>query len=187
MSVTPEDITGLVFSRLTAIKFDHTTNSGLHYWEFQCSCGKVKVIRKSSVKFGETQSCGCLGKERRLASNSLPQGEAGLNEVLDTYKRNSIKNSREFSLNKEQFTELTQQSCHYCKRLPFKANSRHCGDFVYNGIDRVDNSKGYVASNAVACCETCNRAKLQMTIDEFKEWIGLVYNNFYRGSDEKFT
>lgn len=40
------------------------------------------------------------------------------------------------------------------------------GEFV-NGIDRVDNSLGYVADNCVPCCEACNRAKLQMSSTDF--------------------
>lgn len=43
--------------------------------------------------------------------------------------------------------------------------------FKYNGIDRVDNSKGYTITNCVTCCKTCNSAKSNMTTSNFLEWI----------------
>ena len=33
------------------------------------------------------------------------------------------------------------------------------GEFVYNGIDRVDNSVGYTIDNCVSCCGMCNFMK----------------------------
>jgi hypothetical protein len=41
--------------------------------------------------------------------------------------------------------------CYYCKSQ--KENE-------VNGIDRVDNSKGYTKDNCVSCCQFCNRMKL---------------------------
>lgn len=43
-------------------------------------------------------------------------------------------------------------------------------NFLYNGIDRVDSKKGYVAGNVVTCCRNCNQAKSDKSIDEFEEW-----------------
>ena len=53
-------------------------------------------------------------------------------------------------------------------------------DFVlkYNGIDRVDSSKGYEYNNVVSCCKNCNSAKMQLSIKEFKEHIIKIYNHF---------
>ena len=45
------------------------------------------------------------------------------------------------------------------------------GDFTYNGIDRVDNTKGYQVNNCVASCFICNKAKGVMTQSEFLNWI----------------
>jgi hypothetical protein len=46
---------------------------------------------------------------------------------------------------------------------------------TYNGIDRVDSTKGYFNENVVSCCKVCNRAKSNLSLDEFKEWISKVY------------
>jgi len=39
------------------------------------------------------------------------------------------------------------------------------------GIDRKDNSSGYVESNVVPCCEVCNKAKLCMGYEEFIAYL----------------
>ena len=46
---------------------------------------------------------------------------------------------------------------------------------VYNGLDRVDSSKGYVMSNVQPCCTRCNYAKHTGTVDEFFGWVARVF------------
>lgn len=46
--------------------------------------------------------------------------------------------------------------------------------YIYSGIDRVDNNKGYEDNNVVACCWKCNNAKAQQTKDEFLMWAKLI-------------
>lgn len=49
-----------------------------------------------------------------------------------------------------------QKPCHYCGEAIPTA-----------GLDRVDNTKGYVLDNLVSCCTFCNAAKNTQTMDEF--------------------
>jgi len=49
------------------------------------------------------------------------------------------------------------------------------GDYIYNGLDRADNSKGYELDNVVPCCGRCNRAKNAYNRDDFLLWIEKVY------------
>lgn len=62
------------------------------------------------------------------------------------------------------FEHLTQGACHYCGVEP----SPH------NGIDKVDPTLGYVDGNMVSCCWICNRAKGNLTYDEFKAYMRRV-------------
>ena len=61
----------------------------------------------------------------------------------------------------------------YCGSEPsYKINTNttdNHGDYMYNGIDRVDNIKGYDLDNCVTCCSLCNWMKRDLTIKEFKE------------------
>lgn len=68
-----EDLTGKQFGRLTVIKQidDYVTPSGNRYnrWLCECSCAQHKQIPVvgRSLKSGNTQSCGCLERELRIA------------------------------------------------------------------------------------------------------------------------
>lgn len=67
------------------------------------------------------------------------------------------------------------KKCHYCNIEPFVStkiiNNNGAEHFLYNGIDRIDNNKGYVLNNVVPCCKQCNFAKYIQTYDEFKNYI----------------
>lgn len=56
------DITGQVFGRLTAIKF----NNGK--WECSCSCGNSTTATGGNLRAGNKRSCGCLQKESNKKS-----------------------------------------------------------------------------------------------------------------------
>ena len=64
------DLTGQTYGRLTVLHKDteRITKSG-SYWICQCSCGKIKSVKSSSLRRGEIESCGCLRNERTYAAN----------------------------------------------------------------------------------------------------------------------
>jgi hypothetical protein len=75
---------------------------------------------------------------------------------LGQYRRNAGAVNREFALSKEGFAELCTAACAYCRRTN-----------PSNGIDRVDNSLGYVPGNCVSCCTECNFMKGGLQHEEF--------------------
>ena len=49
-----------------------------------------------------------------------------------------------------------------------KKHCFYCGEKINHiGIDRINNTKGYVLGNMVSCCTVCNRMKLAMSYKEF--------------------
>ncbi len=98
-----------------------------------------------------------------------------------TYIHNARKRQLSFNIEKEDFRRLTSQSCTYCGIVPSKIHTSgtFLGSYTYNGLDRVDNEKGYELDNVTPCCETCNRAKLVMTREEFLNWVKQVYNHSF--------
>ncbi|SDX97155.1 hypothetical protein [Thermoactinomyces sp. DSM 45892] len=60
LSPPKNDLTGQTYGRITVLADGGTNNKGIRYWECQCLCGKVKIIRGSSFTSGKTRSCGCL-------------------------------------------------------------------------------------------------------------------------------
>ena len=54
------------FGRLTVVGFEN--RKGVWYWKCTCECGKQTTVNPKLIKRGSTLSCGCLGKEKRLAA-----------------------------------------------------------------------------------------------------------------------
>lgn len=94
--------------------------------------------------------------------------EAALNRAFSNYRIHAREKSLEFSITKVQFKELASQPCTYCGSKPSNVTTAQSGDqFVYNGLDRRDNSQGYTKDNSVTCCRTCNWMKSDLSVSEF--------------------
>ena len=113
--------------------------------------------------------------ERVRERNRIPEGEASFNVLYADYKSRASKLGVTFDLTKEQFRALTSQNCQYCgvepKQIRNHGKKVYNGHYLHNGIDRVDNDRGYTIDNAVACCGICNKAKRDLSLKDFEEWI----------------
>jgi hypothetical protein len=107
----------------------------------------------------------------------LPKGESAFGILYRSYIRAAKYRGVSWGLSVDDFRKLTSSRCGYCGALSSLKTTGHAtyGTYIYNGIDRVDNKKGYAIDNVVACCETCNKAKRTMTLSEFIAWIDNVY------------
>ena len=146
------------------------------YWRVYCKvCKETSEIATANlVRRKQMKSCGCL------RGSKYKPGEAGKKNLLKSYKDGARRRNLEFSLTQEQFYTLTAQPCHYCgaehsittyKTGLATERAREYSAFQSNGIDRVDNSKGYTLENSVPCCKMCNTAKHHHTLEEFTNWI----------------
>jgi len=61
------DISGQQFGRLTVRERAVNNKHGKSRWRCTCSCGNETVVDGNSLRQGNTQSCGCLQKERTTA------------------------------------------------------------------------------------------------------------------------
>lgn len=159
------------FGKLVVIrKVENSTN----LYECLCDCGNTKEIKGYSLIRGRICcSQGCSFK--------IADGEASFNMVFGVMKKSARVRGYSWELNKEQVKDITQKSCYYCGAAPSRSADRQHrmnGDYVYNGLDRVNNEVGYEIGNVVPCCWTCNRAKATMTIEQFRGWITSAYSNF---------
>jgi len=159
------DLTGQKFGRLTAIKLSDIVKYGISYWLCKCDCGNEKIINSASLKNGNTKSCGCLRKK-------LPTREAACNAVLLAHKYQAKKRNLEQSLTDKQIKIIHKKNCYYCGVSPSNIYSPSDRNslYVYSGLDRVNNTKGYTIDNVVSCCAICNSAKGEMSYKEFLNW-----------------
>ena len=160
--------------RLVILSFTKKVGRTEYFYSCRCDCGTVKDIRLGCLTpTGTTVSCGCVSREKnkeRWTGNTfrrLKPGEANRNWVFKRYQLDAIAKNKEFLLTREQFTALTSQPCFYCDSEPqAKAlNAFSHGAYIYNGIDRADNSLGYTIDNCVPACRVCNSLKNGITRD----------------------
>ncbi len=94
------DLTGKRFGLLTVIRdVGRRIKAGSILWECLCDCGNTSVVPADSLRWKETQSCGCV-RDRKAKERALPCGEGNVFRFFDgtvisritskkPYKRNS--------------------------------------------------------------------------------------------------
>lgn len=95
-----------------------------------------------------------------------------LSRWLTDYRRNAFRKNLQWGLSLDEFKQLVFSDCYYCGKPPtrkkFRARGRVFSSFEkLNGIDRADNSLGYVADNCVPCCKLCNAFKADRLTEVF--------------------
>jgi hypothetical protein len=131
----------------------------------KCVCGtEFEVSGRNLRRDNSNYSCGCIGIK-------LDETATGFNSVVGYYKVSANHRNLDFTLGIEEFKKLTDSPCHYCG---IKESNINRG-YKYNGIDRIDSSKGYISENVVSCCKDCNIAKSTMSYEEYKSFIKRVY------------
>ncbi len=176
------DEVGNIYGRLAVVSLAGRDSKKNIMWLCKCSCGNTMTTRGTSLRFGHVNSCGCLAKERRKSASALPEGEASFNRYIYAVKRAARTRDLEWDLANDQVKEINARNCFYCGREPSQkyAAPRTNGPHIYNGIDRLDNNRGYTIDNVVPCCGQCNIAKHNHTVSEFSDWISRVYNHWAR-------
>lgn len=89
--------------------------------------------------------------------------------ILYLYKLNAKNRNLEYKYDDNEFKKLFYQPCFYCG---IETNSDQL-----NGVDRSDNSKGYVKNNCVTCCSFCNFLKRNMETDKFMNTINHILSH----------
>ncbi len=107
----------------------------------------------------------------------------GLTTLFCTYRIGAKKRGYTFDLTREEFAVLTKQDCWYCGVEPAQIRRNGGGKlptlsfYLYNGIDRVDNSVGYTLANCIPCCGACNRMKNVQSGEDFVSRVRKIARN----------
>ncbi len=109
--------------------------------------------------------------------------KAAWNAKIRNYKNAARSRGFSWDLAREEALSLFKGRCEYCGSQPNKhfnpyTNSQRISEdtknqswIMFNGIDRLDNQKGYFLLNCVSCCWQCNKSKGTMSLSEFETWI----------------
>lgn len=147
------------------------------------SCGNTRKFQESEIrnkKFKKCKKCEARVSYRKNANDIVYRN------LYRQYKHSAKKRNILFDISYEYFVDLIQKECKYCGRRPFikreitkaKQSVWHEGENVLvNGVDRINNNKGYEKNNCAPCCKVCNMAKSTMSVKEWKKMIKLWNDN----------
>jgi hypothetical protein len=91
------------------------------------------------------------------------------NVLFTEYKKRAEKKKLDFTITEETFSQEIMKDCYLCGKQNTKT---HC-----NGLDRFDNTKGYVLENVRACCGNCNYLKRDYSYESVVEKCKRIYEN----------
>lgn len=186
--------TGLRYGRLTAIKLEGKNTKGRYTWFCECDCGNTKSISSDNLASGKSKSCGCLKKDHLVSSGRLWKLHDNREDAILSVQYSHLKRRHQKKkyggtvISFDTFKKLSLSNCNYCgleyskeieDRLSESNQNKLLSETVVkcNGIDRIDNLKGYTVKNSCTCCKFCNTAKSTMSVKEFQVFIKRIYNH----------
>lgn len=187
-----KDYVGRKFGRLEVLELTESVmeNNGRRRTTYvcRCDCGTVLNRQRHYLQNKRTanKSCGCVNSENRSKLGLAKRKYHPRTATADQLYRRTYSDG---DITLEQFMSLSQNNCFYCNAKPgsrynkyihrFKAkNSDYAkqeGEFIYNGLDRIDSNLPHNINNVVPCCIQCNWSKSNKSVDEFRSWIIRVY------------
>lgn len=145
-------------------------------WEVKCVCGKIFTAKSHQLQGSKPiQSCGC--KTIEIIKSKSSSYNPYLTYLYSFYKNNAVKRGLEYKISLTFFESIIIENCYYCGIEAFNIfeGTSYANKFLHNGIDRKNNSIGYIESNCVPCCKFCNMAKSTMSEKEFYNWINRAH------------
>lgn len=90
-----------------------------------------------------------------------------VSELWRSIQKGAYNRELLFTITETDFERLAILPCYYCG---FYSKTR------LNGIDRIDNNKGYIIDNCITCCKMCNIIKNSQHPNEFLDKIDCIIN-----------
>lgn len=136
---------------------DRSNKTGIKLF-IECSLCKTKVWKWLSSLHDVCISCKNYESSLKLANKKI------VNKI-GSYRSSATRRGYIWSLSHKEAQLLFLSECAYCGIS---------GKIELNGIDRVNNNKGYFLENCVSCCASCNYAKGSKTVEDWNFWLDRV-------------
>lgn len=162
-------------------------------WITRCTkCGRIQEQSISNMQKHKLETCYYCDDPTRKSRAQTGVRYETLEERYYNYYKKQVESAndrgkkfKEFKLSFDEFKSLIKGNCCYCGAEPSEDNiwaksakriSKGDEDNKFNGIDRIDSSKGYYKENCVSCCTKCNRMKLDYSVNDFLNHINNIFN-----------
>ena len=183
-------IKGKKFGALTPVAKLGKTSYGKIQWKCLCDCGKHTKAVENHLKSGARVSCGCRIHRKKYL---LTIEELCAQDKLAQYRKGARQRGYTFNLDKDYFMDMIFKECHYCGEVgsntfnlkSSKNRQTYETTVNYNGLDRIDNNKGYEKDNCVTCCKYCNIMKMDLTQEDFFSKIKMIYEKSAKEAEER--
>jgi hypothetical protein len=128
-------------------------------------CGKTYESYKTTKGVESTRcpKCQTTMKEQdkrrtHRQRNYKNENYRNIQRYQKAYELSAKRRNYAFELSALQFEHLVKAPCFYCGQKT---------EGEANGIDRLDNNKGYTLENSRSCCEMCNHMKYMYATEYF--------------------
>jgi len=137
-------LVGQRFGRLTVLNRVSPVGTGHVHWLCRCDCGGEKAIIDTSLKGGDTRSCGCLNQEARVRSHLKHGGFGSVTYSVWGGMRNRCNNK-----NSKDYKNYGGRGITVCPRWnDFSAFLLDMGERSPGlTIERINNNEGYSPEN----------------------------------------
>ena len=125
---------------------------------------KKKEYQKQWMRKKRANDIELKEKERQYARDWFENHRE--RAAFNNCRKNARIRKYKFELTQNDVTEIINQACAYCGDAPNP----------FNGVDRKDNNIGYIKDNCVPCCFNCNRAKGELSVEQFNQKIVKWFN-----------
>lgn len=141
----------------------------------ECKSLEMSLKTRTVMKENTSHDCSILGcasqlRHCRTCKMYHPLSWFGPNRTSFTghrgdcnfqmYLRNAQRRDIAFELVPAEFWEICSKPCAYCDDTSLP-----------NGVDRINSLGAYTKDNTNPACTVCNRAKSNMSLEEFYDWI----------------
>jgi len=145
-------------------------------FKIRCSVCNDPQNDRWTNKVSEVYRCKpCYTKTQKIERNT----DSTYKVLFATVKSGARKRGYKFNITLDEFKAIVIKKCYWCgEDAPLKNPQSYKMPTLpapAHGIDRLDNSVGYVYDNCVASCRVCNVAKNNSSIEEFRLWIKKIY------------
>lgn len=181
-SALDDKLIGKTFNNIEVLSLSHVEKSR-RFYDIKClRCNTLSYMRGD--RFTGTQKLNtcrnCRQENAILTSKKRASPESVYSSLYAHCKKAALTRNIIFLISLEEFKKIVTKNCYYCGNEPqvsgtSKRYNKTTTQVKHNGIDRFDNTIGYVLNNCVPCCKFCNHMKRDYTKDNFLNHIKKIF------------